>query len=47
MMIDRQHYYIREVTSLRKNLEVAKKQKHSREQPKRRGTEETEKNKVK
>ena len=28
-MIDRQHYYIKEITSLRKNMEKAKKQAKS------------------
>nr|XP_004491413.1 uncharacterized protein LOC101509893 [Cicer arietinum] len=26
LMIDRQHYYVKEITSLRKNMEIAKKQ---------------------
>jgi len=44
-MIDRQHYYIKEITSLRKNVEKSKKQSHNHEPPKRRGIEETEKKK--
>ncbi|XP_057441150.1 uncharacterized protein LOC130733094 [Lotus japonicus] len=47
LVMDRQHYYIREITLLRKSLEIAKKQTHSREPPKIREEEETEKKKDK
>ncbi|CAJ2633947.1 uncharacterized protein LOC123920908 [Trifolium pratense] len=46
LMIDRQHYYIKEITSLRKNMEKAKKLSHNHEEPKTRDIEETEKKKV-
>jgi hypothetical protein len=42
-MIDRQHYYIKEITSLRKNMEKAKKLSHDHETPKIRHIEETKK----
>lgn len=45
--MDRQHYYIREITLLRKSLEIAKKQTRSRKPPKIREEEETEKKKDK
>ncbi|WJX59512.1 hypothetical protein P8452_44824 [Trifolium repens] len=43
LMIDRQHYYIKEITSLRKNMEKAKKLSHDHETPKSRHIEETKK----
>ncbi|KAK7276861.1 hypothetical protein RIF29_18007 [Crotalaria pallida] len=47
MVIDRQHYYIREISSLRKSLEITKKLNQNHELLKRRvGGEETEKTKV-
>jgi hypothetical protein len=46
-MIDRQHYYIKEITSLRKNMEKTKKLSHNHETPKSRDIEETEKKKFK
>ncbi|XP_061342188.1 uncharacterized protein LOC133288451 [Gastrolobium bilobum] len=46
LVIDRQHYYIREIALLRKNLETVQKLKQNQEQQKRRGSEETEKTKV-
>ncbi|KAL2316733.1 hypothetical protein Fmac_030609 [Flemingia macrophylla] len=47
LVIDRQHYYIREINLMRKNLETAKKRSHSNESTRRRVTAETEKPKVK
>ncbi|TKY57316.1 endoplasmic reticulum [Spatholobus suberectus] len=47
LIIDRQHYYIREINLLRKNLETAKKRSQSIESSKRRVAAETEKPKVK
>ncbi|KAK2377865.1 hypothetical protein P8452_49495 [Trifolium repens] len=47
LMIDRQHYYIKEITSLRKNMEKTKKLSHNHETPKSRDIEETEKKKFK
>ena len=48
LMIDRQHYYTRELILLRtKNLETAKKLNQNDEQPRGRGEEQTKKAKVK
>ncbi|XP_027333764.1 uncharacterized protein LOC113848449 [Abrus precatorius] len=46
LIVDRQHYYIREINLLRKNLDTAKKQSQNHQLSKKRVAEETEKTKV-
>ncbi|KAK4278415.1 hypothetical protein QN277_016263 [Acacia crassicarpa] len=46
LMIDRLHYYVREITTLKKSLELEKILNHSHEQPKSKRSEETKKPKV-
>ncbi|XP_054799794.1 uncharacterized protein LOC129304148 [Prosopis cineraria] len=47
LVIDRLHYYIREITTLRRSLELEKIFNHNHEQPKSKKSEETKKQKAK
>lgn len=46
LIIDRQHYYVKEITSLRKNMERVKKVRHNHESSEEREIEEIEMKKI-